>query len=130
MANKVTLGNTPKTFKEFDVKFQLPDGEDGIIPVTYKYRTKSGFGKWLDAALEAGKNDVKGQPPEEFSWEKFYERNTDMAVDQLLSAVDSWGLDIPFSRDTLTQMGDETPAAITAMLAAYGAACREGRLGN
>ena len=130
MANKVTLGNTPKTFKEFDVKVTMPDGEECIIPVTFRYRTKSELGKWMDEAISAGKNDAKGRPAEEFSWEKFYEMNTGAAVDQLLSAVDSWGLDIPFARDTLKQLGDEIPAAITAMLAAYGAACREGRLGN
>ena len=127
---KIKLGATPKTFKTFDVKIVMPDGDDGVIPVTYKYRTKSEFGKWLDAALETGKSDAKDQSSDEFSWEKFYARNTELAVDQLLSAIDSWGLDMPLARDTLKQLGDELPAAITAMLAAYGAACREGRLGN
>lgn len=130
MANKVTLGARPKTFKSFDVKVTMPDGEEGIIPVTFKYRTKSEFGKWMDEAIAIGKDDVKSQPADEFSWEKFYEMNTDAAVDQVLSAVDSWGLDIPLSRDSLKQMGDEMPAAISAMLAAYGGACRDGRLGN
>ena len=130
MANKVTLGARPKTFKTFDVKVTMPDGEEGVIPVTYKYRTKSEFGKWLDAALAAGKKAGEKATPEEFSWEKFYEQNIDTASDQLISAVDSWGLDVPLSRDSLRQMGDEIPGAITAMLSAYGEACREGRLGN
>lgn len=130
MANKVTLGARPKTFKSFDVKVTMPDGDEGIIPVTFKYRTKSEFGKWMDEAIAIGKDDVKSQPADEFSWEKFYEMNTDAAVDQVLSAVDSWGLDIPFTPATLKKLGDEMPAAISAMLAAYGGACREGRLGN
>ena len=129
MANKIILGARPKTFKPFDVPVTLPDGSEAVIPVTFVYRTKKEFGKWMDEAIAKTKSVIKGDP-EEFSWEKFYAQNTDSAVDQLLGAVDSWGLDIPLSRESLAQLGDEIPASHTAMLSAYGTACREGRLGN
>lgn len=137
---KIKLGATPKTFKAFDVTVQMPDGTEGVIPATFVYRTKKEFGRWLDEATAMTKKDAEAakgaaaedekQPPEEFSWEKFYEQNTDVAVGQLLKALDSWGLDIPLSRESLLQLGNEIPAGVTALLAAYGAACREGRLGN
>ncbi len=129
MANKIHLGARPKTFKPVDVQLILPDGSEAVIPVTFIYRTKKEFGKWMDESIAKTKSVVK-ETPDEFSWEKFYEQNTDAAVEQLLLAVESWGLDGPVSRDALAQLGDETPAAVTAMLGAYGAACREGRLGN
>lgn len=130
MAAKIVLGAKPKTFKPFDVKVTLPDGDEGIIPVTFKYRTKREFGKWVDDAAENAKIERKQDDPADFSWEKFYEQNTDVAVSQLMTAVDSWGLDIPLTRESLAQLDDETPAAVVALLNAYGAACREGRLGN
>lgn len=144
MANKIKLGNRPKTFKGFDVSVTLPDGEECAIPVVFKYRTKKEFGKWMDEAIATAKktheaseseksaasNEGGEAPPEEFSWEKFYEKNTHAAVDQLLGAIDSWGLDIPLARGALEQLGDEIPAGVSALLSAYGAACREGKLGN
>ncbi|MGB4064255.1 MAG: phage tail assembly chaperone [Azonexus sp.] len=130
MAAKIILGAKPKTFKPIDVAVTLPDGSDGMVPVTFKYRTKSEFGKWLDGATSKAKAEQKEGETKEFSWEKFYETNTDIAVDQLLSAIDSWGLDIPLNRESLIQLDNEIPAAVVAMLSTYGLACREGRLGN
>lgn len=130
MAVKIVLGAKPKTFMPFDVKVTLPDGSEGVIPVTFKYRTKKEFGKWVDDASASSKVERKQDDQAEFSWEKFYEQNTDLAVAQLLTALDSWGLDIPLTRESLAQLDNETPAAVVAMLSAYGAACREGRLGN
>ena len=128
MANVIKLGERPKTFKSIEVAVTLPDGTEGVIPVTYRYRTKREFGKWQDEAAAA--STVKRNENEEFSWEKFYEQNTDAAADQLLKAIDTWGLDVPLSRDTLIQMGDEMPGAVVALLGAYAAACCQGRLGN
>ena len=130
MAAKITLGATPKTFKPFDVEVTLPDGSEGVIPVTYIYRTKSDFAKWLDAAVSQADSDRKQADTTEFTWEKFTKQTTEVAVNQLLSAIDSWGLDIPLTRESLVQLDNEIPATITALLTRYGAACREGRLGN
>lgn len=132
MANIIKLGARPKTFKETEVAVTLPDGSEGVIPVTYRYRTKAEFGKWLDdaSAKARGSDDGAEGDKAEFSWERFYQQNTDHAVDQLMSAIDSWGLDIPLTREALKQMDNEIPAAVVALLSRYGIACREGRLGN
>lgn len=130
MAAKIVLGATPKTFQSFDVTVTLPDGSQGVIPVVFSYRTKRQFGKWMDEAVAQAKQDQKQASPADFSWEEFTKQNTDVAVGQLLSAVDSWGIDIPLTREALVQLDNEIPASVTALLTAYGAACREGRLGN
>lgn len=139
---KVTLGKRPKTFKTITVDVTMPDGEEGKIPVTFVYRTKSEFGRWMDETAAKAKakakqvdadeaDDVKnGEPAEELSWEKIYAQSTEVSADHLLGAIDSWELEIPLNREALLQLGDEVPAAPTAILSAYGAACREGRLGN
>lgn len=139
MANKIKLGARPKTFKTIEVAVTMPDGFEGVIPVNYVYRTKKEFGRWLDEAAEKSKqktspavdgSETTSAPPVEFSWEKFYEQNTEGAVEQLLGAIDSWELDTSMNRAALLQLGDEAPATIIALLGAYGSACREGRLGN
>ena len=51
MANIIKLGNRPKHFKVIEVAVTLPDGTEGVIPVTYKYKTKAEFGAWQDAIV-------------------------------------------------------------------------------
>lgn len=140
---KITLGKRPKSFAPFPVKFPLPDGPEGVINVTYVYRTKSEFGKMLDELIaeskkaEAEANDerrqVVGEAPREpaaFSWEKFFADNTESSAEHLVRCIDAWDLDIPVAKETLIQLGDECPAAVTELMGKYAAACREGRLGN
>lgn len=129
---KVILGQRPKTFKPFPVKFEMPDGEAGIINVTFHYKTKTEFGKAIDAMAEEGKKAATEVSNDTvvFSWEKFLGQNIAATADHLLSGIDKWDLDLPVDRDTLIQMGDELPAGLTALAAGWANACREGRLGN
>ena len=132
---KIQLGHRPKTFKPFPVRFDLPDGSEGVIEVTYKYRTKIEFGQMLDELLAKGKQaeaaaDEAAAAPQAFSWQKFLSENVEAGADQLLAAIDSWNLDEPLTRETLIQLGNEIPSGMTALAANYANACREGRLGN
>lgn len=128
MANKIKPGNRPKTFKEIIVNVTLPDGEPGILPVTFKYKTKKEFGAWQDALLGKEKLD---KPKEEFSWEKFYQEAGDRTAEVLLEVIDAWGLDVELSKTSLLEIEADCGAGIfPAMLEAFGKACREGRLGN
>ena len=128
MATKIKLGNRPKTFKEIEVKVTLPDGEEGIIPVTFKYMDKVEFGRWQDKSAESAKENYGD---EDFSWEKLYERFGDKAADRLFEIIDSWGLDEELSRKTIKELESDCGASvIPALFSAFGNACREGRLGN
>jgi len=133
VANKIKLGSRPNNFKPFPVKFELPDGSEGVITVTYKYRTKQEFGQLLDGLLagakpEEAKGAAAGEPA--FSWEKFFADNAGTSANHLLDSVDAWDLDEPLSREVLLQLGNEVPAAVAALMAGYAGACRDGRLGN
>ena len=137
MANKIIFGSRPANFKPFPVKFELPDGTVRAINVTYKYRTKTEFGEMLDGLIANGKKadaQVLGEKgaaeKPEFSWEKFYAENIEAGAEQLMNSVVAWDLELEISKEIFVQMGDEAPAAVTALMASYASACREGRLGN
>lgn len=136
MANIIKLGNRPKTFKEIPVEITLPDGEKGVIPLTFKYHDKTEFGRWQDSmsakakAMES-KNEDPDAEPREFSWEEIYKRAGKHSADALLEVIDSWGLDENLSKEVLLQIEAECGgSAFPAMFEAFGKACREGRLGN
>ncbi len=128
MANKIKLGNRPKTFKEIDIAVNLPTGEEGLIPVTFKYMTKTEFGAWQDSFSAAGKVETAA---EDFSWEKFYDMAGEKTADAVLGIIDSWGLDEPLSKKSIQAIETECgAAALPAIFRAFGEACREGKLGN
>lgn len=140
---KVILGARPKVFAPFPVKFTMPDGTEGVISVTYKYRTRSEFGQMLDSILEAANvtpaepvvhTALEGAPTSVDPLLGIYERigvqTRDANVDHLLLSVEAWDLPQPMTRETLVQLAEEVPAATIAMMAAYHRACTEGRLGN
>lgn len=128
MANKIKLGSRPKTFKEIDIAVNLPTGEEGLIPVTFKYMTKTEFGAWQDS-LNSGNKVTTAD--EDFSWEKFYEQSGEKTADAVLGVIDSWGLDEPLSKKSIQAIEAECgAAALPAILRAFGEACREGKLGN
>jgi hypothetical protein len=131
---KILQGEQPKTFKRIEVKFAMPDGSEGVIPVTYKYRTRTGYGEMLNQAqIEAGKGqnggvyvDADGKPDYKAMYTAMGSRN----ADHLLDAIDSWGIDEPLNRETLAELADQLPAAAVALMHHYNVVCTEGRLGN
>lgn len=128
MANIIKLGNRPKNFKEIEVAVTLPDGTEGVIPVTYKYKTKAEFGAWQDAIISSAAPQPDGEAP---SWESIYRQAGERSADMLLDIVHAWRLDVPLSRESIIEIeADCGAAAIPALFKAFGVACREGRLGN
>lgn len=138
MANIIKLGNRPKTFKEMNVPVTLPNGDQGVIPVTFKYFPKEEFGAWQDKAMAKGKaaaqKESQGGAEEqekEFSWESIYRQSSELLIENLLDVIASWGLEEALSRQSLQQLEHECGAAVLpAMLESFTRACREGRLGN
>lgn len=125
---KITLGAKPKTFKKFPVKFIMPDGTNGQIQVTFKYRTRAEFGAYLNDLFKSSEQP-RGED-DKLDFVKLFANTTEKSVEQLLDAIDSWDFEYELSKQTLAQLGDELPVVLSAIGAAYNAACTEGRLGN
>lgn len=125
--SNITLGKKPKTFKPIAVKFPMPDGSDGVITATFKYRTRSEFGALLNDIFTDAKQDKTDGPPD---FQDLFLKMGDKNADHLLASIDAWDVDQEISRATLVQLSDEVPAASAALMAAYRDACVEGRLGN
>ena len=132
---KVTLGKRPKNFP-LTVKFTMLDGEPGAIAVSYRYRTKTEYGQFIDAiqaAEDAAKKAAGVAPdpaPESFSLERVLEKAVGSNGAYLTEILDGWDLDIPLDKESAQQLADELPAAATAIMEGYRAAILEGRLGN
>lgn len=123
----IKLGNRPKTFRPVTIKVPLPDGEEGIMQVTYKYRTRTEFGKLIDSIFkDAGENRTDGN----FSMGDLMEKTRDKNAEYLLLCVDAWNLDDPVTMESLRQLSDELPAVAAAIMEQYRTAALEGRLGN
>lgn len=143
MGNKIKLGQRPDTFKPFPVRFEMPEGGDGEISCTYRYRTAKEYGALVDEMSAANQDETskgvaEGAADKEagaavvqpFSWEKEMTGSAKSKAAFLHKALASWDLDIDLTLDNLEQLATELPAAANAMLSAYATACRDGRLGN
>lgn len=131
MSTKIILGKRPKGFKR-TLTVALPEGGEGGIELTYVYRTRSEFGAFVDALLQAAKVTPAGTEAAdvEFSLQQALERTRDTNADYIMQIVSDWNLDEPFSRAAVVQLCDELPGVALAVINDYRAAITEGRLGN
>ena len=129
MASKIKLGNRPKSFKRI-VTFDMLEGGKGSIECIYKYRTRSEFGVFVDALMEAA--GAKDQQPEgeKFSMRELMERTAGSNADYILDVLEGWNLDEDLSKPNVQQLSDELPAAAIAIMETYRTACIEGRAKN
>ena len=129
MASKIKLGNRPKSFKRV-VTFDMLEGGKGSIECIYKYRTRSEFGVFVDALMEAA--GAKDQQPEgeKFSMRELMERTAGSNADYILDVLEGWNLDEDLSKPNVQQLSDELPAASIAIMETYRTACIEGRAKN
>lgn len=124
---KITLGKKPASFKPFSVKFPMPDGTEGAISATFKYRTRSEFGVMLnDIFKDANEAKVEGTP----DFKDLFLKMGDKNADHLLACLEAWDMDVELNRANIVQLSDEVPAASAALMAAYRSACVDGALGN
>jgi hypothetical protein len=110
------------------VKFTLPDGEEGEILATFKYRTREEHGEWLNAMNKDAPPDFVKDGRMDFA--AMFRDNVKRSAQDLLAALVSWDLEAPLNLESLTGMANEVPAAAIALATAYQRACQEGRLGN
>ena len=127
---KIKLGMHPKNFTA-PVKFKLLDGSDAVIDVTFKYRTRTEFGAFLDE-IYAENNAAKPDLDDDKSTmlERAYQTGVERHAEQIMRAVDGWSLDEPFNIENVNALCDEIPAAALAIMSVYQSAVNEGRLGN
>ncbi|WJJ93995.1 phage tail assembly chaperone [Neopusillimonas aromaticivorans] len=131
MANKIKLGSRPKAFKPFSVKLTLPDGTEGQIEAAFKYFTKTESGALVDElAAKARAKGSEASADTEGGLKAILELTKEHNADLLMRVIDSWDLDEDLTKENLQQLDDEIPAATTALLEAFFAAARQGRLGN
>jgi hypothetical protein len=125
---KIKLGSRPKSFKRV-VKFPLLEGGDGAIECTFKYRTRSEFGEFIDQMMEASGAKAKADD-EKFSMAELMERTAGQNAQYIMDVLDGWNLEEELNLHNVQQLSDEYPAATNAIMEAYRAAIVEGRLGN
>lgn len=128
MATKIKLGQRPKNFVA-PVKFKLLDGSDAVIDVTFKYRTRSEFGAFLDEVFAANAPLAPAEGAEN-PLATAYQVGVERHAAQIMLAAEGWNLDEPFTAENVQALCDEIPAAGVAIISAYQAAITEGRLGN
>jgi hypothetical protein len=124
---KIVLGKRPQNFKH-TVKFVMLDGTEATIDVTYKYRTRTEYGAFVDEVAAAAKQD-RGSD-EDFSWARVMEKTGASNAEYVMQAVEGWNLDEEFTLENVQQLADELPGAISAIMDTYRNAITQGRLGN
>ena len=105
----------------------MPDGTEGVIAVTFKYRTRSDFGVMMNEIF----NDAKQEKTEGIpDFKDLFLKMGDKNADHLLACIEAWDVDAEVNRLALVQLSDEVPAASAALMTAYRDACVDGKLGN
>lgn len=127
IARQIVLGKRPDGLPD-TLTIKLPDGTDGLLPVTFKYRTRTEFGEFLDS--------IFGGPAPEFDGtgakaaENQQRGTTQYNGQYIFGCLKDWGLDAPFTLQSCIQLADELPGVTQAIMNRYRQLTTEGRLGN
>lgn len=128
--SKIKLGQRPEAFKPFPVKFTMPDGSDGSITATFKYRTRAEYGTLLNETTKADGQDLPKQESGSVDFEALHRDTAQRNARHLQESLKAWDLDEELSLENLIALATDFPAAALALHNAYQVACIEGRLGN
>jgi hypothetical protein len=126
--SKIKLGNRPKAFTK-TVKFDMLEGGKGSIDCTFKYRTRTEFGEFIDGLVKESGVQVEAEDGK-FSMTDLMEKTAGSNAQYLLKVLDAWNLDEDLTLANAQQLADELPAAAAAIMETYRLAVTEGRLGN
>ena len=130
MAIQIVLGKTPKTFKKVPVKFLTPEGDEAVVAVVFKYRTRAAYAQFLNEMFATTDAD-KPADGEKVDFEVLFAKGGEKTVEKMLDAIVSWDLpDVELNKENMLQLQNEYQASIPAFGDAYRAACVEGKLGN
>lgn len=127
---KIRLGQTPKNFKR-KVSFKLADGSDASIEITYKYRTRSEYGEFIDSMVKAAGNASKEVAVDENKvWGDLMAKIADSKAEHIVQIAEGWNLDEEFTINNIRQLADEFPEAAESIIENYRFAVTAARLGN
>lgn len=135
---KIILGKRPESFKRKVTFPMIEGGEDGAINCTFKYRSKTEFGKFIDAMVaDAKAADAKNKEADTqldaptMQLADIMAKTVDKNADYLLDILNGWDVEgSELTRDNCAILADELPGAAVAIMEAYRLAVSEGRLGN
>lgn len=128
---KIILGKRPKNFKK-TITVNMLEGGEGSVEMSYKYRTRTEFGSFIDDLFNDAGVKPASQNDEDvkFSLAEALKKTLDVNADYIMKVADGWNLDIEFSRDSVAQLCDELPGVALQIIDSYRLAITEGRLGN
>lgn len=128
---KIKLGARPKNFKK-QIKVTLPEGGEGVVEMSYIYRTRTEFGKFVDELLDSAgvANNIGSAEELKFSMQAALAKTKETNADYIMAIADGWNLDEEFNRANVEQLCDELPGAAQEIMDQYRDAVAQGRLGN
>ena len=125
---RIQLGNTPKSFKR-SITVDMLDGTKGSIEVTYRYMTRTAFGKFLDSIFADA-----GVAPEDADAKVIIAdvmaKTRDTNAEYLIKILDGWNLDEELSKANLQQLCDEFPGVANTIMETFRISVTEGRAKN
>ena len=125
MANKITLGKPPTSFKR-SVVFTTVEGDESFITWEFVYRTRKQFGELVDTNAPDDVAPSEGIP----TMQDMMEKANVKSADYIMQIAKGWDLSADFNRVNVQELCDQYPAAVNAAVNAYREAVMEGRLGN
>ncbi|WP_303230213.1 phage tail assembly chaperone [Comamonas kerstersii] len=128
IARTVRLGQKPEGIPDV-VKFKGLDGAEYMIPVTFKYRTLTEFGAFLDEVFSQPL-PVADAADGLLSSKTVQQSKVNTNGQYLFQILKDWGLDVPLTLQACIQLADEMPAAAQALMGRYRELITEGRAGN
>lgn len=128
---KIVLGKTPEKFTH-KITVKLLDGTDGVITMTFKYRTRKQFGEFVDGLFGAAQVQPDSMDAAELAFKMAVAlaKVNDTNADYIMEVACGWDLEAEFNRDNVAKLCDELPGVALAIINSYAIAVREGRLGN
>ena len=127
IARSIVLGKKPDGIPD-TLKIKLPDGTEGLLPVTFKYRTRTEFGEFLDSIFGADLPAFDGTSKTASAQQQ--RATVQLNGQYIRGCLKDWGLDAPFTIQSCIQLADELPGAVQQIMDTYRRLTMEGRLGN
>ena len=142
----IVLGKRPQAI-EHTVTAPLPDGTQGEVRMTYRYRTLTEFAALVDGRFSPPAPTpapaADGQTPatpaapatppapaKPMTMAEATAQGLQANAAYILDIATGWNLAAPFGPDTVAQLCDELPGVALAIMSGYRQAITEGRSGN